>query len=67
MNGRPWSSKVYHVNAAIPAAYLEGKDKATVTFKAKPGQRILRLFGLRMVNQDVYEQLYQAGSLGLHE
>ncbi|WP_434659608.1 beta-L-arabinofuranosidase domain-containing protein [Paenibacillus polymyxa] len=60
------ADKFYNVNAAIPAAYLEGKDIATVTFKAKPGQRIRRLFGLRMVNKDVYERLYQAGSLGAH-
>jgi DUF1680 family protein len=56
------ADKFYNVNAAIPAADLEGKDKATVTFKAKPGQRIRRLFGLRMVNKGVYEQLYQARS-----
>lgn len=61
------ADKFYNVNAAIPAAYLEGKDQATVTFKAKPGQRIRRLFGLRMVNKDVYEQLYQAGNSGIHE
>lgn len=61
------ADKFYNVNTAIPAAYLEGKDQATVTFKAKPGQRIRRLFGLRMVNKDVYEQLYQAGSSGIHE
>ncbi|WP_420539860.1 beta-L-arabinofuranosidase domain-containing protein [Paenibacillus polymyxa] len=61
------ADKFYNVNAAIPAAYLEGKDIATVTFKAKPGHRIRRLFGLRMVNKDVYEQLYQAGSPGAHE
>ncbi|WP_016821419.1 glycoside hydrolase family 127 protein [Paenibacillus polymyxa] len=61
------ADKFYNVNVAIPAAYLEGKDIATVTFKAKPGQRIRRLFGLRMVNKDVYEQLYQAGSPGAHE
>jgi hypothetical protein len=61
------ADKFYNVNAAIPAAYLEGKDQATVTFKAKPGQRIRRLFGLRMVNKDVYEQRYQAGSSGIHE
>ncbi|MBE3648928.1 glycoside hydrolase family 127 protein [Paenibacillus polymyxa] len=60
------ADKFYNVNAAIPAAYLEGKDIATVTFKAKPGQRIRRLFGLRMVNKDVYEQLYQAGNPGAH-
>lgn len=61
------ADKFYNVNAAIPAAYLEGKDQATVTFKAKPGQRIRRCFGLRMVNKNVYEQLYQAGSSGIHE
>lgn len=49
--------KFYNVNYVLSDEMIAGKEKVTVTFKAHPAHRVRRVFGLRMVNKEKYEQL----------
>ncbi|MEK5389888.1 beta-L-arabinofuranosidase domain-containing protein [Margalitia sp. FSL K6-0131] len=51
------TDKFYNVNYDLPLQRIEGKEKVTVTFKANPGHRVRRVFGLRIVNKEEYALL----------
>jgi uncharacterized protein len=51
------TDKFYNVNYVLPTEMIDGKEKVTVMFKAQPGHRVRRVFGLRMVNKEQYIQL----------
>nr|WP_274655038.1 glycoside hydrolase family 127 protein [Paenibacillus humicola] len=57
MEGFKEADKCYNVNYVLPEESTEGKDTVTVTFKPFPGHRVRRVFGLRLVKQELYEQL----------
>jgi len=55
--GMKETNKFYNVNYSIPKASIGGEDKVSITFRAHAGRRIRRVFGLRIVSKELYEQL----------
>lgn len=51
------TDKFYNVNYDLPLKMIEGKEKITVQFKAHPGHRVRRVFGVRIVNKNEYALL----------
>lgn len=49
--------KFYNVNYVLHEEIFDGKEIVTVTFQARPGHRVRRVFGLRMVSKEQYELL----------
>ncbi|WP_313898461.1 DUF6805 domain-containing protein [Lederbergia sp. NSJ-179] len=48
------TSRFYTVNYVIPPEIYEDKSHVTVKFQAHPQGRVRRIFGIRMVNKNVY-------------
>jgi len=42
-------SRFLDVEYAIPAELVQGKQKVTVRFQAKPGSQVATIFGLRVI------------------
>jgi len=51
------TGKFYNVHFRLPGEVVEGKESVTILFKARPGCRVRRVFGLRVVDAAKYEQL----------
>lgn len=49
------TSRFYNVNYVIPSKFYEDKNHITVKFQAHPQGRVRRIFGLRVVNKNVYK------------
>lgn len=51
------TARFYNVNYKIPKEYYENKNSITIKFKAHPNGRVRRIFGIRIVDENIYKGL----------